>query len=76
MEKEAKERIADLKERDEYANRVRDRDKERTKKVMSKSEKKVHIYIIILIYTLCSVLCTHVLFIILTYKCITLYGNV
>ena len=42
LEKEAKERIADLKERDEYANRVRDRDKERTKKVMSKSEQKVH----------------------------------
>lgn len=42
LEKEAKERVADLKERDEYANRVRDRDKDRTKKIMSKSEQKVH----------------------------------
>ncbi|XP_067933962.1 pre-mRNA-splicing factor ATP-dependent RNA helicase DHX16-like [Watersipora subatra] len=42
LEKEARDRAADLKERDEYASRVRERDKERTKNVMSKGEKKSH----------------------------------
>lgn len=42
LDKEAKQREADLKERDEYASRVREKDKDKTKKVMSKNEQKVH----------------------------------
>lgn len=40
-EREERIRQADIKERDEYANRVKDRDKEKTRKIMSKSEQKV-----------------------------------
>lgn len=36
-----KERISDLKERDQFAARLRDKDKEKTRQVMSKSDKKV-----------------------------------
>lgn len=41
LEKEAQQRLIDLKERDEYAERVKGRDKEKTKHKMSKSEHKV-----------------------------------
>ena len=40
-EQEERQRQADIKERDEYARRVKDRDKEKTRKIMSKSEQKV-----------------------------------
>jgi len=35
------ERTRDLKERDEFASRLKKKDEERTRKVMSKSEQKV-----------------------------------
>ena len=41
LEKEEKLRQKDIKERDEFATRVKDRDKEKTRKIMSKSEQKV-----------------------------------
>lgn len=43
LEKEEKLRQKDIKERDEFATRVKDRDKEKTRKIMSKSEQKVWI---------------------------------
>ena len=42
MDEEEKERLKDLKERDDFATRLRDKDKERTRHVMSKSDKKVY----------------------------------
>lgn len=36
-----KERLQDLEERDKFANRLREKDKDSQRKVMSKSEKKV-----------------------------------
>ena len=35
------ERLKDLKERDEFADRMKSKDKEKTRQIMSKSEKKV-----------------------------------
>ena len=39
-----RERLDDLKERDEFAKRLLDKDKEKQRAVMSKSEKKVNQY--------------------------------
>lgn len=41
MDIQDRERQLDLKERDELAQRLREKDKNRTRQVMSKSEKKV-----------------------------------
>lgn len=35
-----RQRMEDLKERDEFATRLRDKDKEKTRQIMSKSDKK------------------------------------
>lgn len=43
FDKEERLRQADIKERDEYASRVKVRDKDKTRKIMSKSEQKVRI---------------------------------
>ena len=41
FEAQERERRADLKERDEFATRLREKDKEKTRQIMSKSDKKV-----------------------------------
>ena len=45
-DKEERERKEDLEERDAFAKRVLDRDKEKTRQVVSKTEKKVSDYIL------------------------------
>lgn len=46
LEVEEQQRQRDIKERDEYASRVKDRDKEKTRKVVSKSEQKVNLVVV------------------------------
>lgn len=43
FDREERERLQDLKERDEFASRLKEKDKEHTRQVMSKSEKKVNV---------------------------------
>jgi len=43
LEKGELERQKDLHERDEFANRLRKKDKDKTRQIMSKSERKVFI---------------------------------
>ena len=41
FDEQERERMKDLKERDEFADRMKNKDKEKTRQIMSKSEKKV-----------------------------------
>jgi hypothetical protein len=41
LEKGEKERRKDLQERDDFANRLRKKDKDKTRQILSKSERKV-----------------------------------
>lgn len=46
MDQEEQLRLSDLKERDEFAKRLKDKDKEKTRSIVSKSESKVSLIVL------------------------------
>lgn len=46
MDQEEQLRLSDLKERDEFAKRLKDKDKEKTRSIVSKSESKVSLFVL------------------------------